>query len=210
MPKIRLKPNSAEYDDEVKENNVLHCEMPGCNKPALHRAPKDRALSEYYHFCTDHIIEYNKAWDFFSGMNTSEVEEHIYSSQYGNRPTWKYGVNDKTPEDHLRDRIWQTYNGFDDEDLKRQQEQEKAQHTGASSQNFSIHSQEFQALSIMGLEPPTTLKEIKKQYKALAKKHHPDMNQNSKKSEELLKQINMSYTILKLAYEKFEKLPERD
>ena len=61
----------------------------------------------------------------------------------------------------------------------------------------------------MGLEPPVTLPVIKKKYKELAKKYHPDLNQNDRKAEELLKQINMAYTILKLAYEKFEDLPER-
>jgi len=42
----------------------------------------------------------------------------------------------------------------------------------------------------------------------LAKKYHPDLNGKDKESEELLKKINMAYTILKMAYQKFEDLPE--
>lgn len=53
------------------------------------------------------------------------------------------------------------------------------------------------------------LKIIKARYKELAKKHHPDLNKGSNKSEELLKEINMAYTILKVAFEKFEDLPQR-
>lgn len=58
----------------------------------------------------------------------------------------------------------------------------------------------------MGLEAPVTLKDIKARYKELAKKYHPDLNQNDKKAEDLLKTVNMAYTILKLSYAKFEKL----
>ena len=49
---------------------------------------------------------------------------------------------------------------------------------------------------------------IKLKYRTLAMKHHPDRNQGCPKSEELLKQINMAYTVLKMAYEKFDKLPD--
>ena len=62
---------------------------------------------------------------------------------------------------------------------------------------------------VKGLEPPVDLSVIKARYKELAKKHHPDLNPGCDKSEDLLKKINMAYTILKLAYEDFKDLPER-
>ena len=62
---------------------------------------------------------------------------------------------------------------------------------------------------IMGLEPPVTLPVIKTRYKELAKKYHPDLNPNDPKAEDLLKTINMAYTILKLSYAKFEQLGPR-
>jgi len=46
-------------------------------------------------------------------------------------------------------------------------------------------------------------------YKILVKKFHPDVNPDDPKAEEMIKTVNMSYTILKLAYEKFEILEER-
>ena len=63
-------------------------------------------------------------------------------------------------------------------------------------------------MALMGLCPPVTLEEIKTRYKTLAKKHHPDLNKNNPESEELLKKINMAYTILKLAFEEYKNLPE--
>ena len=64
----------------------------------------------------------------------------------------------------------------------------------------------IEALAIFGLEPPLTLEDIKIRYKELAKKYHPDLNKGCARSEELLKQVNMSYTVLKLAFQKFDQL----
>lgn len=202
MPKIRLKPNSAEYADD-KQPRTHHCDMPGCSELGLHKAPKHRALNEYYIFCIDHVQEYNRAWNFFEGMNDAEVMDHLQKEYYGHRPTWKYGV-EGDPEDILRQKASNYQYG---NDSKQYHDQQKNGHQ--HYQDLSAHSQEFQALAIMGLEPPVTLKDIKTRYKELAKKHHPDLNKGDEKSATLLKRINMAYTILRLSYEQFEELPER-
>ncbi|GJL84566.1 MAG: molecular chaperone DnaJ [Micavibrio sp.] len=202
MPRIKLKPKSPEFE-EKKKPQIHHCEMPGCESIAEHKAPKHRGLDDYYRFCVDHVREYNLAWDFFSGMSGKEVEDHMMSSIYGDRPTWKYGVEGDA-EDILRAKAWQTHN-FTDEPPPHNGTNGKA-NGFAAKQN----TPEFEAMALMGLEPPVTLEVVKKRYKELAKKHHPDLNMGCEKSEELLKHINMAYTILKLAYEQFEQLPERN
>ena len=90
MPRIRLKPKSPEFADRHEHIIEKVCEMPGCSENAEHKAPKHRGLNEYYHFCFEHAREYNKAWNFFSGMSDTEVQDHVYKSFYGDRPTWKY------------------------------------------------------------------------------------------------------------------------
>jgi curved DNA-binding protein CbpA len=40
----------------------------------------------------------------------------------------------------------------------------------------------------------------------LAKRFHPDLNKSNPEAEETLKKINMAYTVLKLAYKKFDDL----
>ena len=59
---------------------------------------------------------------------------------------------------------------------------------------------------LFNLEPPLTMEEIKRRYKELAKKNHPDHNPDKENAEELLKEINMAYTVLKEAFEKFEEI----
>lgn len=196
MPKIYLKPNSAEFANHKDEPYTAKCDMPGCECPGEHKAPKDRGLKEYYWFCTEHIREYNKAWNFFEGMSSQDVEDHLLKSMYGDRPTWKYGVNGDA-EEALYTKAWETYSG-DEEPPKREERRRAPEDTH--------NTPEYEAMALMGLEPPVTLDAIKIRYKELAKKHHPDLNKGCAKSEELLKQINMAYTILKLAYEKFDEL----
>lgn len=197
MPRIHLKPNSAEFADEKDKN--LHpqsCDMPGCPQTAGYKAPKDRSLNGYYTFCLEHVQEYNKAWNYFSGMAQADIEDHIVRSTLWDRPTWRYDTFARMETD-LKNRAWQFYHYTD-------KDQEAAKpHDDIP---FARHSPEYGAMAIMGLCPPLSLQGIKARYKELAKKHHPDVNPGDKKAEELLKSINMAYTILKLAYEKYEKL----
>ncbi|HEY3175222.1 MAG TPA: DnaJ C-terminal domain-containing protein [Candidatus Polarisedimenticolia bacterium] len=50
--------------------------------------------------------------------------------------------------------------------------------------------------AILGLKPTATDKEIRSAYKRLAKKFHPDVNPNNKKSEEKFKEIGEAYEVL--------------
>ena len=198
MPRIKLKPNSAEFADSKPAKVTRHCNMPGCSHEGEHRAPKDRALSDYYWFCFEHVKEYNSAWNYFSGMSDHEVEDHVVKSYYGDRPTWRYDMPG-VAEEALRRKAEQTY-GFHERDAQ----------TSGQKARSTLMTPEGEALAIMGLETPITLEDIKVRYKTLVKKHHPDVNGGCSKSEELLKSINMAYTILKLAYDQFKDLPDRN
>ncbi len=205
MPRINLKPNSAEFDFSTDRKEVeKHCDMPGCGEEAEHKAPKHRGLNEYYHFCIEHVRDYNKSWNFFSGMSDSEVEDHVHKSFYGDRPTWK-ADNARRAEEHLKRKAWQSYSFSEkDPDFEKEKRDEQRRYT-----HIPAHTPEHEALAVMGLEPPVQLDEIKIRYKKLVKKHHPDLNGGCKKSEDLLKEVNMAYTILKVAYTQFDKLPDR-
>ncbi len=202
MPRIILKPKSPEYADTNKPPKTRFCDMPGCPNHGKHKAPKHRGLNDYYYFCFEHIKEYNKAWDFFSGMSEHEVEKHMTSSFYGDRPTWRYN-SDRKAEEHLYEEACKTY--YFGEESYNSSSQNRHTHN-----NGNANTPEHEALAIMGLSPPITLEEIKAQYKKLAKKYHPDINRDNKQAEELLKKINMAYTILKMAFKDYSKLKKRN
>ena len=49
---------------------------------------------------------------------------------------------------------------------------------------------------IMGISKDASQKDIKKAFRKLARKHHPDLNQGDKKSEEKFKELNEAYEVL--------------
>jgi hypothetical protein len=152
-------------------------------------------LDEYYRFCNRHVGDYNRAWNFFDGMSDKDVQDHMYESLFENRPTWKFTGN-VDMEDELRRQAGDFY-GDAEKAREKKREEKKNRH-------IATDTPEGEALEIMGLSAPITMDEIKIAYKNLAKKWHPDVNRNDPESEEKLKDINMAYTVLRLAYQKFE------
>src|ERR687892_757425 len=65
------RPHAAELDLTGAERLERQlCQWPGCRCAGEYRAPKSRErLREFYLFCLDHVRAYNRAWDFFKGMN---------------------------------------------------------------------------------------------------------------------------------------------
>src|SRR5689334_23039053 len=90
---IRVKPRGKQ--PEVKpRDTVVGCEWAGCQNKGAHRAPKGRENQrEYWHFCLDHVREYNQNYNFFSGMNADAVARYQKDAMTGHRPTWKMGAN---------------------------------------------------------------------------------------------------------------------
>lgn len=71
---------------------------------------------------------------------------------------------------------------------------------------FSIYTEIEKSLKILGLNYPTTFKEIKQKYRILASQSHPDKNKDDKATETTVK-INEAYSSLKIfkLIEDFEK-----
>ena len=95
---IRIKPNklSAKQQAAAREEAAM-CEWPECKNKGPHRAPKGRENSkEYWHFCLNHVREYNQCYNFFQGMNADAVARYQKDALTGHRPTWKMGANAST------------------------------------------------------------------------------------------------------------------
>ncbi len=202
MPQIRLKQNSPDFisprhpsGSSAARARPRPCDMPGCQNTGEHKAPKDRSLSTHYYFCLDHVQEYNAAWDFFAGMQDRDVEKHIIDSFYGDRPTWR-ADSYRGIEAELHRKIHQT-RFFTDDDPDDSD-------TAAKRSVRPTGNPTLDALNILNLSMPVTFNDIKKRYRVLVKKYHPDHlgagATNRTENEEILKRINMAYTVLKMKY----------
>ena len=194
MERIKLKKKSPEYDDSAARAKPHLCDIPGCNDAGEYRAPKDRSLKAYYRFCRAHVTDYNRAWNYFDGMSDSDVQRHLYESLFGHRPTWRY-----TAHVDLEEALRGKAKDFRAAGKEKEQQKEKPK-----DRVISDKTPEGEAMAIMDLGAPITLDEIKARYKELAKQYHPDLNPGNTEAEEKLKDINMAYTVLRLAYQKFE------
>lgn len=178
---------------KTKEERFVygHCQWVGCHLAAEYPAPKAPALGdenpkrELLYFCLDHVREYNSTWDFFRGMREEEIMEFQKDAITGHRKTKKIRQHKKS--DFIKN-VRNFGASFIFENIFSEDEKPKER---------IINVKEKEALAVLDLEHPSSLKEIKLAYKKMVKKYHPDINGGSPAAEEKFKIINEAYNLLK-------------
>lgn len=192
--------NKIRIDADAKqrpEPALRACEMPGCAGSGTHRAPKGRtAEGEYFWFCLEHVRQYNKSYNYFSGMNDAAVQAFQKDAVLGHRPTWQMGMNGKRPETVRPSRP----SGF--AWAGRAQDPfrlfgEGFQARGPEPEQRRVRNMEAKSLSTLGLDATASAAEVKARYKLLVKRHHPDANGGDRSLEDRLREIIQAYSYLK-------------
>lgn len=186
---IRVKPS----EDRLKPKTDPDCEVTGCDKPGVHRAPKGRGQDGQYHqFCMAHVREYNKSFNYFKDMSDTDVASYQKSARTGHRPTWSLGTNPGTGDKPLNGegdpKVSDTF-GFFGENTQ----------AGPSAQprKRQIRNAERRSLATLGLDIDVKPKEVKAQFKVLVKRHHPDANGGGQEHVDKLREIIQAYDYLK-------------
>jgi len=194
---IRVKPRGAKPEAKPRET-VVKCEWPDCQNKGAHRAPKGRENArEYWHFCLDHVREYNQSYNFFSGMNAEAVARYQKDALTGHRPTWKMGANGgvKKGTEAEIDGAFDPFSMFTE--INGRANWRRGPETQAKTETRKVMNAERKALQVMGLGPDATLADVKVKYKALVKQHHPDANGGDRSTEDRLIEIIKAYNYLK-------------
>lgn len=194
---------TAAARENLKEKAARRsCDWEGCRGVGVHRAPghESRNLNgretEYRWFCADHIREFNRNYDYFTGMSEAEVAAFQRDGLTGHRPTWGLGVNAAPPYSQgfgphakhgraLHDRF-----GFLEGAAGSTQE-------SLEPRRRKPRPLERQALQTLGLDDTASLNEIKSRYKELVKRHHPDANGGDRSAEERLRKVIQAYDYLR-------------
>jgi hypothetical protein len=168
------------------------CDHPGCKLQGAYRAPKSPdLLDEFFWFCKDHIREYNLKWNFFNGTTDEEFQAIVDKDRVWGRETkpfsrigdgnaWaRMGVND--PIEILGD--------------KGTQNRGPQATTGGATRK--LPPTERRAVEILDSRDTMTKAEIRKQYKALIKVLHPDMNGGDRSHEEQLQEVVWAWDQIK-------------
>ena len=182
------------------------CAWAGCENAGEYRAPKDRRLTEYVHFCLDHVRLYNAKWDFHAGMSTDQLEAEIRSAATWERPTWKLGALGgglRAERMHVNDPFGFTTDMPFGAKKRRQKASgdEYVRDDQAARGLFERNlGERHSAMKVLDLSAPLTLDQLKQRYKALVKKYHPDANGGSHEAENQMKVINQAYQTLRASF----------
>lgn len=184
-----------------EENSIPgepECEWAGCSCAGSFRAPKGRLREgQYFHFCLDHVRQYNKSYNYFAGMADQDIAAYQKDSTTGHRPTWTMGAKAGEQragagprlrpgwEDRFHDSFGFFGGGFEP---RREAPQEPKR---------QLRNLERKSFAQLDLEGDETGPEIKARFKTLVKRLHPDANGGDRSTEDRLREIIQAYGYLK-------------
>ena len=196
----RKRPASPKAEKEAATPHVPVGTVATSQASTAHRSAATPE-GQFFLFCFEHVKEYNKGYNYFDGLSDGEIARYQKEALTGHRPTWTVGVNGDTRRAPLNGskKAGQTASfsrthdpfGFvnDGENAKpRRPKRER-----------KLKTLEAKAFDTLGLTASATSDDIKKQYKALVKKHHPDTNGGDRGSEEIFRDVVQAYQLLKQA-----------
>jgi hypothetical protein len=195
--RIRVKPDK----DRRLRTQCPACDWPNCEAPATHRAPKGRQRErEYWRFCLEHVREYNHAYNFFAGMSPDDIARYQKEAVIGHRPTWKMGMNGGRPtarshSSRFRPEFVQAEDPFGV--FREFGEPPGGRARRPTPEGGVARNAERKALETLGLEPDASVQDVKRRFKVLVKRHHPDANGGDRSSEDQLREIIQAYNYLK-------------
>ena len=165
------------------------CDWKNCFEIGEYKAPVEKDNSKKFRMlCLEHVKEFNKNWNYFSGMNDEQVINFLKSDMIWHKPTQSFSSSDNFFKilwnNALKDEVHK-FKNFENFDYMKK---------------FKYTSQDFQAFTILDIPAGIEWKKVQEKFKKLVKKFHPDMNAGNKKFEEKLKIITLAYTQLKNTY----------
>jgi len=165
------------------------CDWNNCKDLGEYKAPVERDNSKKFRMlCLKHVKEFNKNWNYFSGMNDNQIMNFLKSDMTWHKPTQSFSSSD-----NFFKVLWNNT-------LKDEFDSKKIKSDFNHMRQFKFDNKDIKAFEILGLSVGMKWIKIQKKFKTLVKKFHPDMNLGNKKYEDKLKMITLAYTQLKNTY----------
>lgn len=179
------------------------CEWPGCEENAAYRAPSSpEQLNEFRWYCLDHVREYNRAWNYFSGWTEEELDAQTRADRTWERPTWTLKDGVKKPGrqgPHGEGKAWARFGFADPLDVLGDA---ATQNPGSPQERRTrfrrLTRDEARAMDTLGLPQEVESRaEVRTRYRELVKDLHPDMNGGNRTDEARLGRVIRAWDILK-------------
>ena len=165
------------------------CDWNNCSNEGSYKAPKERDNSKNFRLlCLEHVKEFNKKWNYFSGMSDHQIMEFLKSDMVWHKPTQSFSSSD-----NFFKILW-------NDALKNEMDKMKFNNEFNNMNKFKFNHFDIKAFSILDVDVGLKWEKVQEKFKKLVKKFHPDMNSGNKKFEDKLKTITLAYTQLKKTY----------
>ena len=187
---IRVKKIGAKAPPHVPITQP--CDHIGCQREGSHKAPKSREhANQFWHFCAEHVADYNKHWNYFSGMSDAELEAYRAREEVGHRPTWTFrgGKGDRIAAGaRVPGKAGDPFGMFGVGD--------PAGRPAAKPRRRMSRLQEM-ALEALQLDENASAADSRTRYAELVKRWHPDSNGGDRGAETNLQRVLAAYHTLK-------------
>lgn len=181
---MKNKPAKKIFEDT--DYSIKKCDEKGCEEDGNFVAPKSPNSSEKYFFCLKHIKLYNKRWNFFAGKSQAEIYNFQKNDFFDGKPTFPFS-------DGMRSKIKFEFNYFADKEKLRFREKRKR---FEKDDKLIFNADVENSLKLFQLDKDFSEKDLKKIYKQLVKKYHPDVKNSIKNKDNMIKKINNAYKLL--------------
>lgn len=173
---------------------MRNCTWPGCSHIGTHPGAipsryRSGHLKIRRFFCTTHIVDHNRNYDFFEGMSTADIRSWQNNAQYGHYPTWRLGTRRAHTATHKIDLQSLLHDATDSA--------HRGQQYTANRHPRYISRGQRRALRWLGLTPLAKASEVRTRYKQLLKRFHPDTNHGNRLHEAQLQKTIKAYSYLK-------------
>tara|TARA_B100001540_G_C15634491_1_gene563701 strand:- start:99 stop:614 length:516 start_codon:yes stop_codon:yes gene_type:complete len=162
------------------------CEWTNCKEFGKFKAPTEKDNSKKFKLlCDKHIKLFNKSWNYFEGMSENEITNFLKSDVTWHRPTQQFGSPDNFFNILWNNALNDKFKIFKDEKIK-------------NINKIQLCKKDKDAFSVMGLSFSSDFMAVRKKFKILVKRFHPDKHAGNKVYEDKLKKITMAYSHLKM------------
>ncbi|MEX6725872.1 DnaJ domain-containing protein [Parapedomonas caeni] len=202
MPSPRPQRKNERFHGRVRHAEPRACEWPGCEEAGEFRAPKSAHPERdgYHWYCLDHVRAFNAAYDY----HKQATPEDLRAATSGH-PSWQGGSRPFASNAEPGRRAGQGGDRIDLDDpmaILRDYPgfgaRFTARATGARAGDgaSALSARDRAALATLGLEAGATPADIKKRYKTLVRRYHPDSNGGDRSQEHQLHKVIDAYTQL--------------
>ena len=175
------------------ETSSRVCDHPGCELPGKYRAPKSADnTNEFHWFCMEHVREYNLKWNYFENQSEDEIAEQMDADKVWERPT-KPMKDRKNGESEA----WARFGIEDPHEVLGGNATQNPASSGTAATTRRLPPTERKALDLLDAKSHWTKTEIRRQYKALVKDLHPDMNGGRRDDEDRLREVVWAWDQIK-------------